>query len=77
MTTGVEDPRWPSFRPTEVSAETIDAVVIGTTHFVNAVVQRRGLARVAAVRIGLPAAASLPPFSTGPRTSPIWSAARC
>ncbi len=44
----------------------IDAVVIGTTHFVNAAVQRRGLARVAAVRIGLPAAASLPPFCDWP-----------
>ncbi|MGH7060648.1 MAG: hydantoinase/oxoprolinase N-terminal domain-containing protein, partial [Stellaceae bacterium] len=43
-----------------------DAVVIGTTHFVNAAVQRRGLARVAAVRIGLPAAASLPPFCDWP-----------
>ena len=54
-----------SARP-EVAAEAIDAVVIGTTHFVNAVVQRRGLARVAAVRIGLPAAASLPPFCDWP-----------
>jgi N-methylhydantoinase A/oxoprolinase/acetone carboxylase beta subunit len=44
----------------------IDSVVIGTTHFVNAVVQRRGLAPVAAVRIGLPAAASLPPFCDWP-----------
>jgi N-methylhydantoinase A/oxoprolinase/acetone carboxylase beta subunit len=44
----------------------IDAVVIGTTHFVNAVVQRQGLARVAAVRIGLPASASLPPFCDWP-----------
>jgi N-methylhydantoinase A/oxoprolinase/acetone carboxylase beta subunit len=44
----------------------IDAVVIGTTHFVNAVVQRQGLARVAAIRIGLPAAASLLPFCDWP-----------
>jgi N-methylhydantoinase A/oxoprolinase/acetone carboxylase beta subunit len=44
----------------------VDAVVIGTTHFVNAAVQRQGLARVAAVRIGLPAAASLPPFCDWP-----------
>jgi N-methylhydantoinase A/oxoprolinase/acetone carboxylase beta subunit len=44
----------------------VDGVVIGTTHFVNAVVQRRQLARVAAVRIGLPAAASLLPFCDWP-----------
>src|SRR5215472_3205906 len=50
----------------EVARGTIDAVVIGTTHFVNAVVQRCDLARVAAVRIGLPASASLPPFCDWP-----------
>jgi N-methylhydantoinase A/oxoprolinase/acetone carboxylase beta subunit len=48
------------------AAGAIDGVVIGTTHFVNAVVQRRDLARVAAVRIGLPASASLPPFCDWP-----------
>jgi N-methylhydantoinase A/oxoprolinase/acetone carboxylase beta subunit len=47
-------------------ATTITAVMIGTTHFTNAVVQRRGLTRVAAVRIGLPASASLPPFVDWP-----------
>jgi N-methylhydantoinase A/oxoprolinase/acetone carboxylase beta subunit len=44
----------------------VDAVMIGTTHFTNAVVQRRDLSRVAAVRIGLPASASLPPFVDWP-----------
>jgi N-methylhydantoinase A/oxoprolinase/acetone carboxylase beta subunit len=50
----------------EVARGGIDGVVIGTTHFVNAVVQRRGLAPVAAIRIGLPAGASLPPFCDWP-----------
>src|SRR5271163_2039266 len=50
----------------DVARGVIDGVVIGTTHFVNAVVQRRDLARVAAVRIGLPASASLPPFCDWP-----------
>ncbi len=44
----------------------VDAVMIGTTHFTNAVVQRRHLEPVAAVRIGLPASASLPPFVDWP-----------
>jgi N-methylhydantoinase A/oxoprolinase/acetone carboxylase beta subunit len=44
----------------------IDAVMVGTTHFTNAVVQRRDLTPVAAVRIGLPASASLPPFVDWP-----------
>src|SRR5437764_10735594 len=50
----------------EVARGRIDGVVIGTTHFVNAVVQRRQLSRVAAIRIGLPASASLPPFCDWP-----------
>ena len=40
----------------------VDAVMIGTTHFMNAVVQRRHLSKVAALRLGMPASASLPPF---------------
>src|SRR5260370_24934724 len=50
----------------EVASGAIEGVVIGTTHFVNAVVQRRDLTPVAAVRIGLPASASLPPFCDWP-----------
>ena len=49
-----------------VTPAAVDAVMIGTTHFTNAVVQRRGLSRIAAVRIGLPASASLPPFADWP-----------
>jgi len=48
------------------AVEPLDAVMIGTTHFTNAVVQRRDLTRVAAIRIGLPASASLEPFVDWP-----------
>jgi N-methylhydantoinase A/oxoprolinase/acetone carboxylase beta subunit len=48
------------------AAGPVEAVMIGTTHFTNAVVQRRDLTPVAAVRIGLPASASLPPFVDWP-----------
>lgn len=44
----------------------VDVVMIGTTHFTNAVVQRRDLAPTAAVRLGLPATASLPPMVDWP-----------
>ncbi len=44
----------------------IGALMIGTTQFTNAVVQRRDLARVAAVRLCLPAAQSLPPMVDWP-----------
>jgi N-methylhydantoinase A/oxoprolinase/acetone carboxylase beta subunit len=54
-------------RDPHVAKGSIDGVVIGTTHFINAVVQRRHLAKIAAVRIGMPAAASLPPFCDWPR----------
>lgn len=44
----------------------VDAVMIGTTHFINAVVQRKHLSKVAALRLGLPSGASLPPFCDWP-----------
>jgi N-methylhydantoinase A/oxoprolinase/acetone carboxylase beta subunit len=47
-------------------ADEIGAVMIGTTHFTNAVVERRDLTRVGAIRICLPSAASLPPFVDWP-----------
>lgn len=40
----------------------IEAVMLGTTQFTNAVIERRGLAAVAAIRIGLPTGAELPPM---------------
>jgi N-methylhydantoinase A/oxoprolinase/acetone carboxylase beta subunit len=49
-----------------IDGSAIDGVVIGTTHFINAVVQRRHLTKVAAIRVALPAAAALPPFTGWP-----------
>ncbi|HAT37362.1 MAG TPA: hydantoinase [Gemmatimonadetes bacterium] len=48
------------------NAGAVGAVMIGTTHFTNAVVQRRDLAQVAAIRIALPSGRSLPPFVDWP-----------
>ena len=50
----------------KTTADKVDVVMIGTTHFTNAVVQRRDLAPVAAVRLCLPATASLPPMVDWP-----------
>ena len=44
----------------------VRAVMIGTTHFINALVEARGLAPTAALRLGLPATASLPPMVDWP-----------
>lgn len=44
----------------------LDAVMLGTTQFTNAVVERRELAEVAAIRIGLPSGRGLPPGTGWP-----------
>ena len=51
---------------TGTPSDSLDAVMIGTTHFTNAVAQRRDLSMVAAIRICLPASASLEPFIDWP-----------
>ncbi len=48
-----------------VKAREIEAVMIGTTHFTNAFVERR-IAPAACVRLGLPATEALPPMSDWP-----------
>jgi N-methylhydantoinase A/oxoprolinase/acetone carboxylase beta subunit len=47
-------------------AREIRAIMIGTTHFTNAVIERRGLSKVAVIRIGLPAAHSILPMQAWP-----------
>ncbi len=49
-----------------VEPAAVDVVMIGTTHFTNAVVERRNLAPTAAVRLALPATACLPPMVDWP-----------
>lgn len=46
--------------------DAIGAVMIGTTQFVNAFVQRRGLAQVAVFRVSLPKADGVPPLTGWP-----------
>ena len=50
-----------SFDPADVLA-----VMIGTTHFTNAIVEARRLAPTAAIRLGLPATRALPPMVDWP-----------
>ncbi|OJH39946.1 hydantoinase/oxoprolinase N-terminal domain-containing protein [Cystobacter ferrugineus] len=44
----------------------VGLIAIGTTQLINALVERRRLAKVAAVRLGLPSTRSLPPFVDWP-----------
>jgi N-methylhydantoinase A/oxoprolinase/acetone carboxylase beta subunit len=50
----------------EVEPTTVSAVMIGTTHFTNAVVERRRLEPTACVRLGLPSTRGLPPMTDWP-----------
>ncbi|MCR2824780.1 hydantoinase/oxoprolinase family protein [Microbacterium sp. zg.Y909] len=45
----------------------VSRVMLGTTHATNAIVQRRGLDRVAMIRLGAPAATEYPPLTGWPR----------
>ncbi len=49
-----------------VRTSDLRAVMIGTTHFTNAIIERRSLARVGVLRLALPATQSLPPLSGWP-----------
>lgn len=49
-----------------VPAGDLRGVMLGTTHFTNALIERRRLQQVAVVRLGLPATAALPPMVDWP-----------
>lgn len=49
-----------------VPRQNIKHVMIGTTHFTNAVIERKHLSQVAAIRLGLPATTCLPPMVDWP-----------
>ena len=49
-----------------IDAGAIDGVMIGTTHFTNAVVERKHLTPTACIRLGLPATVCLPPMVDWP-----------
>jgi N-methylhydantoinase A/oxoprolinase/acetone carboxylase beta subunit len=51
---------------TNIHLSEIDGVMIGTTHFTNAVIERKRLQTTACIRLGLPATACLPPMVDWP-----------
>ena len=62
VTTGILDALEHILGDSGVPESAIEAVMLGTTQFTNAVVERKELAQVAAVRIGLPSGEGLPPM---------------
>ena len=47
-------------------AEPVEAAMLGTTQCTNAVVERRGLRKVAVIRLGAPSTAAVPPLADWP-----------
>lgn len=67
VSTGIVDAISTLIGSAAVSPAQIHGVMIGTTHFTNAFVQRRHLEKVLAIRIGYPASRGIPPFSGWPQ----------
>ncbi|MET7605156.1 hydantoinase/oxoprolinase family protein [Streptomyces avermitilis] len=66
VTSGIVDALQAGLAAAGLQPKAVQAVMIGTTHFTNAVVERRGITPVAVIRLGLPATRALPPFSGWP-----------
>jgi len=63
---GVETAVRVALEKASLSAAQVDAAMIGTTHFVNALVQRQRLAPSGIIRLCLPAGGALHPFADWP-----------
>ena len=66
VTSGVLEAMEAAISRAGVDRAKITHVMIGTTHFTNAVIERRHVNPVAAIRLGLPATACLPPMVDWP-----------
>ncbi len=66
VTSGIESALSQLLATAGEAGRDVRAVMIGTTHYTNAVVERKNLKRAAAIRVSLPASGSLPPFCDWP-----------
>lgn len=64
--TGVRNAISAALKASEISPGNVDAVMVGTTHFVNALVQRKSLAKTGVIRLCLPSGSSISPFADWP-----------
>ncbi|MCF6322383.1 MAG: hydantoinase/oxoprolinase family protein [Rhizobiaceae bacterium] len=64
--TGVELAVRGALARASINANQVDAVMLGTTHFVNALVERKRLANCGLIRMCLPSGSSLFPFADWP-----------
>src|SRR4051812_9100858 len=77
VTSGVLEALTGALDKSRVGRDEVGAVVIGTTHFTNAVIERRRLAPTAAVRLCLPATRCLPPMVDWPDDLRATIGGRC
>ena len=66
VTTGITTALRHILETSGTATTNVSGAMIGTTHFTNAVVERRRLQPTAALRLALPAAAALPPMVDWP-----------
>ena len=63
---GVENAIKIALKQANIESKDVEALIIGTTHFVNAIVQRKSLAKTGLIRICLPSGGSILPFADWP-----------
>jgi N-methylhydantoinase A/oxoprolinase/acetone carboxylase beta subunit len=66
VTTGIIEALRKVLEKSNVPRDSIASVMFGTTHVLNAIVQRRGLGKVGVIRIGLPATLAIEPMLDWP-----------
>jgi len=64
---GVKNSIIDALNQSKTESKDIDALIIGTTHFVNAIVQRKSLAKTGLIRICLPSGGAILPFADWPK----------
>ncbi|MDS1116744.1 hydantoinase/oxoprolinase family protein [Gordonia westfalica] len=66
VTDGIADSICTLFQQTSAAPQSVESTVIGTTHFINSLVEANNLAGTAVIRLGLPATAGIPPLAGWP-----------
>ena len=66
LSDGIADAIGAVLKGSAIDAGSVEGVMIGTTHFTNAFVERRGLMPVGVIRIALPSSRGVLPFSDWP-----------
>ena len=66
VTRGVVDAIGAVLASSGIGVQGVEAVMIGTTHFTNAVLERKGLLPVGVLRLALPSTRAIPPFTDWP-----------